>query len=375
MKHLLLIITTLLCLTISANDGIYYTSGNELIPMQETDIRVQKEVLTISLGDDHMAKVDVYYEFHNATPDNKTIRIGFEAEPPYNTSDKLCTQGIHPYIKNFTVNINGNDLTFKNAVCQLGKFAPIDTKAWKLDSEMGTSLVNSSTGQTIDNYAYVYYFDATFKPGINRVHHTYRYTMSQSVGMAFSVPYKLSPATRWAGGKIGDFKLIIRADNTAKHFVFATASVNNAMPQVAEGTGKVRKTTLYGNDGYWEVSLRNGALTVHLTDFSPKPENELNIQSADVKSSYDEVARFGAFYDRSTSMSLSIWSQINHKQQLSTKFLKRIAHNLPYANRGHVFRNTQLKKYFESLWWYMPDATYTDSTSDFTTSDWDYIKY
>ena len=377
MKHLFFILTTLLCLTLNANDGIYYTSGNELIPLQETDIRVCKEVLTISLCDDRQAKIDVYYEFYNASPGNKTLRMGFEADPPYNTTDNLCTNGIHPYIKDFTVNINGDHLAYSNAVCQLGKFAPIDTADWRLDSEMGTTLVNSSTGQTIDNYAYVYYFDATFKPGINKVHHTYSYTMSQSVGIAFSVPYKLSPATRWAGGKIEDFTLVIRADSTAKHFMFATASVNNAKPQVTEGTGKIRKTTLpYSNDGYWEVSLRNGAITVHLHDFSPNPHNELCIQSADIKSSYNEKsARFGAFYDRSTSMPLHTWKQSNHKQRLSSKFLKRIARNLPYANRGHVFRNTKLKKYFETLWWYMPDATYTDDTTDFTDSDREYVKY
>ena len=32
-----------------ANDGVYYTSGSFLVPVKETDISVQKEVLEITL--------------------------------------------------------------------------------------------------------------------------------------------------------------------------------------------------------------------------------------------------------------------------------------------------------------------------------------
>lgn len=32
-----------------ANDGTYYTKGNQLVPLMETDISVRKEILTISL--------------------------------------------------------------------------------------------------------------------------------------------------------------------------------------------------------------------------------------------------------------------------------------------------------------------------------------
>ena len=40
-------------LTASANDGVYFTSGNFLVPTQETDISVSKEILTITIGKDN----------------------------------------------------------------------------------------------------------------------------------------------------------------------------------------------------------------------------------------------------------------------------------------------------------------------------------
>ena len=55
-------------------------------------------------------------------------------------------------------------------------------------------------------------------------------------------------------------------------------------------------------------------------------------------------------------------------------FQKRVLRNLPYAHRGHVFKDARLKKFFESLWWYMPDPAYKDSTDDFTPIDYEYIK-
>lgn len=48
-----------------ANDGIYSTSGNQLLPLVETDIHVWREVLTLSWGEDRTADVDVYYAYYN----------------------------------------------------------------------------------------------------------------------------------------------------------------------------------------------------------------------------------------------------------------------------------------------------------------------
>lgn len=62
-----LIIVIFCCLSVlfaTANDGVFYAAGNQLIPITETDISVQKEVLTLNRVGDHI-EVTVYYEFFN----------------------------------------------------------------------------------------------------------------------------------------------------------------------------------------------------------------------------------------------------------------------------------------------------------------------
>ena len=97
-----------------ANDGSYFTSGNQLLPLVESDIRVQREVLTLSWGDDGMADVDVYYEFFNPGA-QKSILMGFEADPP-SYMDTLDRSGAHPYISDFTVAMNGKPLAVATSI-------------------------------------------------------------------------------------------------------------------------------------------------------------------------------------------------------------------------------------------------------------------
>lgn len=378
MKHTLTLLAAILCLIAHANDGIYYTSGNQLVPLAETRISVKKEILTISLTDQMVAKVDVYYEFFNPDKTDKTVLMGFEADPSYNDDLTFYPDARHKHIKDFTVEMNGQKLTHKNAVSTPGKFSPLSNPHdWDVDDEMGMTLVNKTNPKkVIEDYAYVYYFNATFRPGINRVHHTYAYTMSMTVLTNYEIPYKLSPAGRWAGGKIDDFTLIIRADNTAKHFLVNKSCLPNMRPIVSEGTGKTRPTTHY-DVNYWEISLRNGAITFHTSNFRPTTDEELYIHSADHMTSFNNEARFGEYYDRSADYELSIWRDRleDPDTNVSAEWLKRIARNLPYANRGRIFHNPEVKAYIESLWWYMPDPNYTDDTATFTPKDWLYINY
>ena len=88
-------------LTASANDGVYFTSGNFLVPTQETDISVDREILTITIGNDGFARVDVYYEFMNHGA-SKTVTMAFEANAPYNADAPKNLRGPHPYINHFT---------------------------------------------------------------------------------------------------------------------------------------------------------------------------------------------------------------------------------------------------------------------------------
>lgn len=324
-----------------ANDGVYYTSGSMLIPVQETDITVEKEILTISLCDDGYARVDVQYVFNNRGPE-KVLKVGFEAARPYNTIDTIDPTGRHPYISDFTVIMNGQPLRYSNAVVVANRINEIYTGPEEgVPEEFGA-------------YAYAYYFRAEFKPGINKVHHTYKYKMSYGVGRTFEVPYWLTPATRWGNGQIDDFTLRIKAEGTEKHFVIEDSIFRAAEFRIVDGTGKIRHSQYGWSGSLVEVALRNGTVEWHSVNF--KPEKDMNIQSADTYIAFNKEFPLGSFYDRSDNF--YFWTD--------KKIPKTLVNALPYAHRGYVFRKKKLQKLFSSFWWYMPDPEYVKSTKDFT---------
>ena len=119
-----LIIVIFCCLSAfftSANDGVFYAAGNQLIPITETDISVQKEVLTLNRVGDHI-EVTVYYEFFNPVGE-KELLVGFEAQSPYNSmADAFKMLPKHPHIRNFKVVMNGEPLTYDIANVKSGRY-------------------------------------------------------------------------------------------------------------------------------------------------------------------------------------------------------------------------------------------------------------
>jgi hypothetical protein len=343
MKQRIVLALLTVCLAIGAwaNDGVYYVRGNQLVPIHEADISVEKEVLTISLCDDGYAQVDVQYEFQNHGA-AKIVDMGFEASKPYNTEDSINPLGVHPYIERFVVEMNGEPLNYLNAVVEPGKFdVPFQEPEDEDEREFAP-------------YSYVYYFKAPFRAGLNRVHHTYRYRMSYGVGRTFEVPYWLTPASRWKGGRISDFTLRICATNTAKNFLLADSVFAGSQFRITEGVGKIRQIK-YWNDRFVEIALRNGVVEWHMENFLPK--DDFYIQSADTYTSFNH-SEIGSFYDRSDTY--IFWALEG------AEVPEQIARNLPYAHRGYVFKKKSLQKYFSKFWWYMPDPFYQPSMDDFT---------
>ena len=371
MKKLMTALLWLVAVVASANDGVFYVNGSHLVPLKETDIAVTKEVLTISLCDDGYAKVDVQYEFTNRGA-AKTVNVGFEAQAPYNDDyeRKLDTSGRHPHIKDFTVTMNGTKLSYNTALVKSGtseevsNFKPLDLKKWRVptgeDAEAwGNNLQSVTNKDTYINFSCAYYFSAAFKAGKNTIHHTYRYKMSSGVGRAYEVPYWLLPALRWANGQIDDFTLRIKAEKTAKYFSINPEPFSGAQFVVTQGKGKVRTAKTGWGGSRIEVTLRNGVVEWHKRNF--RPSGDLYINSADASYSLDEMP-VGFFYDRGGNFVFK-YSPLTAEE-------KRIVRNLPYASRGYVFKDAKLKAYFAKLWWYMPDPSWQQDTSDFTKEEW-----
>lgn len=377
MKRIFLIIACMVLMAgmAWANDAEYYATGNQLVPLKQTTIRVTKEVLSIDLRDDGTAYVDVQYEFTNPESKAKTILMGFEADPPYSSEGDIHYSKKHPFIKNFTVEVNGQKLKYKNAISRPGKFNPINTKGMYEDDGL-LKKESDPYGGGIP-YAYVYHFNATFQPGVNKVHHTYSYRMVEAVNWVYQLDYKLSPAARWANKQIDDFTLIVSANKTAKHFSIPYKCLGNVKPEICRGKGKVRATTLFNGEEKeksWEVSLRKGAVKFHIKNFKPSAKHELRIEA--MTNCFGDNGgddRLGHSYDRS-ALGVSYLYCID-KGGYSNKFVELVIHNLPYAHRGRVFKTKGLQKFFNSCWWYMPDPKYVPNTKDFTKTDWEYVNF
>lgn len=268
---------------IQANDGVYFTSGNFLVPIQETDISVAKEILTITIGSDGFAHVDVFYEFLNKGQAKK-LTMAFEATSSYNDMEPLNRKGIHPHIKDFSVCMNDSSLTYRNGVVAVKMdndnrvldFTPLDLNKWKGYGEVADSLLpenNELYNVELNEYTpfgYAYYFDAQFKPGLNTVHHTYSYRMSYNVAQKFVIPYWLTPAMRWANRQIDDFTLRITSDGSALDFCL-NADIFSSVPFKTKGKSNI----YYINNAYNEKQifvdlLPNDTIVWHDRNFQPK---------------------------------------------------------------------------------------------------------
>lgn len=282
MKTHVLFLLLFFALTSVANDGVYYTSGNFLVPVKETVISAKKEVLEITLGKDGYAYVTVDYTFYNAG-EAKTVTMAFEADAPYNADSRLSREGIHPFIHDFTVLFNGQSLQHRNAVVAspmsegaTTDLTPFDLTDWMGYGEAPDSIDlydNTIYNAKLDSFchiAYAYYFDAPFREGENKVRHTYRYKMSYGVGRDYEVPYWLTPVTRWANGQVDDFTLRMKSDVDRE--IILNDSLFLGAPFRLEGIGE----TYQLQSDYWGYSqclfaplMEGNVLEWHGTDFAP----------------------------------------------------------------------------------------------------------
>ena len=275
---------------VMANDGVYYTSGNFLVPLRETDIAVKKEVLEITLCRDSFATVTVDYTLYNNSED-KRVTMAFEAAAPYNAWVPINRQGSHPFIEDFTVLFNGEKLTYRNALVEAHTInssfeekgsrkdclMPLDPNEWKGYGEVADSLlpmddvlVNPALPDSFRTYAYAYYFDAPFRKGENRVRHTYRYRMSWGVGRDYELSYWLTPITRWRGGQVDDFTLRIKSETDRE--IIMNDSLFLGAPFKLEGIGDIYQL----QSDYWGYSqclfaplMEGNVLEWHGTNFAP----------------------------------------------------------------------------------------------------------
>lgn len=344
---LLLLLSFSLCYS---NDGAFRAAGNQLIPMYETDISVKKEILTINRISAGKASITVYYEFFNPKA-SKEIEVGFEAVSPYGDVNMTPVNGHHPYISQFTVNMNEVAIPFKVAIVNDSLYY----NKGKFKSKTLAQAMKESNENDVVDYFYVYHFKAVFKEGINIIKHTYTVDLSSSVIENYYLNYILTAAGRWANRQIDDFTLQINMgefqDISISNTFFSKAA-EWQIPQTAKST--VIKMKENDETDKTEFIIRKGTLVFQKQNF--KPVGELCIQSLNFFY-YNSPGDDDLFNYKRDRLPFSIEEQDEIKKPANEPS-KRILRNLPFARRGYVFKSPDLQSYFDKQPWYKKDETY-----------------
>lgn len=325
-----------------ANDGSFYGKGNQLIPVFETDIMIKKEILTLKKIRNQFIEVTVYYEFYNPKGE-KNITVGFEAFSPVGDVDGTPKNGMHPYMSDFTVELNGEILAYDVAYVSDSMYA----KNGIIKSKKLPDVLRSIEDANYVDFFYVYHFKAKFKKGLNIIKHTYNYDLSGSVEHSYDFEYVLTAANRWGNKQIDDFTLILdmgefETFNIEKNFFRDSKDwLLNGIGKSADiKSGKSESTE---NDAL-KFHIQKGNLIFQKKNFYPKGELFVYAQN-----------HAGTQNENYIPFSYFQQDQISGPK---TDLEKRILKNLPFARRGYVFQNAELKTFYEKLDWYIPNPNY-----------------
>jgi YARHG domain len=345
-----------------ANDGAYFASGNQIIPLQETEISVKKEVLTLKRIKDDKVRITVDYIFHNPNKE-KTILMGFEAGSPFGGVDGTPRKGEHPYIENFQVNCNGKSISHKVSIFSLSDLPKKETcPLYTLENLKHQKALPKIDSPEDTNFFYVYHFPATFPTGDTKVTHTYDYEMSLSVYTNTEINYLLTPALRWANKQIDDFTLIIDLGEFQQYHIdpdfFDDLKSWTSQGRVKIIMENVKNEISGDTKNRITVHQHQGSIIFHAKNFAPK--GELSI-FANRQLYHDETSDSPNPKLDVAVMKLSL-AKLPYLEgkSLKNKFSRKVLENLPYARRGYIFQNAELKAFYEKQPWYLPDPNYKD---------------
>ena len=390
-KRLSILILLSSFVSLWANDGAYYASGNHLIPITETDIRVQKEILTLrKAGDDIL--VDVYYEFYNPVGP-KTVLVGFEA--PLQGGDVSFANYYpeHGYISDFTVTMNNQRLSYNVAQVtqRLATFRFADEEPdYKSTPQYYTngqikSLTKKQLDALLDSidfesspFNYVYYFNANFQKGVNIVRHTYRCKLSVTVEQTYYFKYILTAANRWANNGIDDFTLNIDMGD-CESFLIPATFFKDAGDWKNEGKGRKNMTTVY-ETRYAVFHILNGNLTFHRNNFHP--DGELSISKPNMMhyiwNDYDSQNTPAHVLEMIKKQRYNLYKGMaTNGVELKdfTRDQRQILRNVPFAYRGFVFKTKKLQDFFNSTKWYVPNPNYKVDMNELTEDEQEWVEY
>ncbi len=336
-----------------ANDGAYFGSGNHLVPINESEISIKKEILTLKKRNNLQMEVTVYYEFYNPSH-GKNLKVGFEAFAPEGDVTKINETKRHPYMHNFTVEFNNTILGYDISYLPREKLLNENS----LEGAISFQSVERQVYEGEFDFIYVYHFDAHFKKGINVIKHTYIVDLSNSVEYLYSFSYILTAAKRWANKQIDDFTLIIDM-GPFEAFTMNKTFFHSAEEWIVNGIGRFENTTETGNIPAVNFYIHNGTIQFQKTNF--KIPGDLFLSSE---------KKYGFSEDSFLSFSYRIHE---FPPIPKTPLERKIYRNLPYARRGYVFKNKELAEFFKKFVWYIPDPNFIPDFNALSTVEKEWI--
>lgn len=365
MKQVIYLLVVFFCVyNLQANDSAYFTSGNHLIPISESDIHVQKEILSINRKSESEIEVMVYYEFYNPNK-SKKITVGFEAMSPSGDAQVTPKDGRHPYISEFTVEVNSSILPYKVAM--------VDDSLYYKNGQIKGLESKQIADKSYDGwaeYSYVYYFDAVFNQGLNIVKHTYTFDLSGGVMYNYNFDYVLSAAARWGNKQIDDFTLIVNMGEFQDFYIRKTF-FDNIKDWNIVGIGKAMNKSIDWLEGteleesVLHFYMMKGSLVFRKQNFVPKDELFL------ISPRFMQIIDYDHF-DYRRQLQLPLTTEL-YFESTADDLSKKILRNLPFAKRGYVFSNPELKKYYTNQFWYIPNPSYKSNMDDLAPKEQEWV--
>ncbi|MDA3840078.1 MAG: YARHG domain-containing protein [Patescibacteria group bacterium] len=352
-KIILVAVCVLINIYLFANDGTYLVKGSILYPTNETSISIEKEILSFDVRD-RKAVVNIYFEFFNPDSVNRNLTVGFQA-PSYHHDAGI--EGPKPKIKDFKIQFENKLLPYK--------ITSANCEDCELKYKSEEDFLNT-------NGIFVYLFEVSFKPGINKIYHSYEFPASRSVIYDQIYNYILKTGGKWADGTIKDFTLNIDIGKN-KYFYINDIFGENAIWNII-GTGRISDFNKFSNK---YIRIISGILQVNVSNFKPTSNLEFGIKSSKTVTIYrlqneifsDKLSNALECLAGSTEGCKRYFDRIIYSEEEL-----RILRNVVYAQYGYKFKDEELLKYFNQFDWYFPDPHLEIEKITLTQNEDEFIK-
>ena len=296
-----------------ANDTSFGGDASDPYPIHTKEIRMVSEDITIKSN----AGSWIYtcdFTFKNVSNKPVKLLMGMPFSKRIKSDDEMLSVPLgakappdgQPLVWEFKTFVNGR----------------------KLRSTKVTPIVNPKLPSM--DYKVAYTWLIHFRPGAtHKVRNTYKLAQTMDSGGRLYAEYILKTGGLWHDGTIGRSKLKVILDDSG--FLIEKGKLGN-----------VYRITPKGH----KMSIKNGNIVIEWDLKNFKPTEDLMV-----------------VFKNGYAMLCIDYNDLLYKEDFSgySKEELRRLRNLPYALNGYIFKDPELKKYYDSKWIITKDKNFSDS--------------